>query len=57
MFDYNNGWEPYRIGTYNGEIYYKRYVVYWVRRTSASGVGDLEDKLDFAGVLRPFGLA
>ncbi len=56
MVNYNEGWEPYRIGSHNGESYYKRYTVYWVRRTSSLG-GDLRDRLEFSSFSRPVGLA
>jgi len=53
MFDYNNDWEPYRIGSYNGESYYKRYMFCWVRRPSSPV---LKDRLFFAGLSPPVGL-
>ncbi len=56
MINYNDSWEPYRVGSYNGESYYRRYAFYWVRRTSTLG-GNLRDRLYFAGISRPVGLA
>jgi len=55
MIDYNSSWDTYNVGSYNNEPYYKRYGVYWVRRSSTSG-GDLRDRLHFASLARPLGL-
>jgi len=55
MIDYNSSWDAYYVGSYNNESYYKRYGIYWVRRSSTSG-GDLRDRLYFAGFSRPSGL-